>query len=72
MGNITLFQELDSTPERNALELCYLAKHPDARRWLPGPREPHIVRWTVAFIGCEAELIIACLGILGAIRPTGS
>lgn len=43
MGNVTVFQELDSTPDRAAIQQCYLARHPDARRWLPGPEEPHIV-----------------------------
>lgn len=42
-GNVTLFPELKHTPERDAIQECYLAQHPDARWWLPGPREPHTV-----------------------------
>lgn len=44
IGNVTVFQELALTPERERIEACYIAQHPDARWWLPGPREPHIVR----------------------------
>ncbi|KAH9931110.1 pyridoxamine 5'-phosphate oxidase-domain-containing protein [Epithele typhae] len=57
LGNVTLFTELERTPERAALQACYLAAHPDARWWLPGPREPHIAYWarfdphSVYFVG---------------------
>ncbi|KAJ3552205.1 hypothetical protein NM688_g4271 [Phlebia brevispora] len=57
MGNVTIFQELDSTPERDAIQFCYLSRHPDAHRWVPGPREPHIAYWarfdphSVYFVG---------------------
>lgn len=43
IGNVTVFRELALTPERERIEACYIAQHPDARWWLPGPREPHIV-----------------------------
>ena len=43
IGNVTLFTDLNETPEREAIQACYIAQHPDARWWLPGPREPHIV-----------------------------
>ena len=46
MGNVTLFTELDNTPDRDAIQACYIAHHPDARWWLPGPREPHVVSRT--------------------------
>lgn len=42
-GTVTVFTDLHATPDRARLEACYLAAHPDARHWLPGPREPHIV-----------------------------
>lgn len=47
MGNVTIFQDIHATPERDTIQSCYLAKHPDARRWLPGPEAPHIVRSSV-------------------------
>lgn len=43
MGTVTLFPVLEDTPELPAIQACYIAQHPDARWWLPGPREPHIV-----------------------------
>ncbi|PSR74625.1 hypothetical protein PHLCEN_2v9691 [Hermanssonia centrifuga] len=46
MGNVTIFHELEDTPDRDAIESCYLTKHPDARRWLPGPEAPHILPGT--------------------------
>jgi len=57
LGNITLFQDLNATPDREAIQACYLEKHPDARWWLPGPREPHVAYWarfdphSVYFVG---------------------
>ncbi|KAI0743561.1 pyridoxamine 5'-phosphate oxidase-domain-containing protein [Daedaleopsis nitida] len=45
IGNVTLFPEVSHTPERDSIQECYLAQHPDARWWLPGPREPHTVYW---------------------------
>ncbi|KAI0780040.1 pyridoxamine 5'-phosphate oxidase-domain-containing protein [Fomes fomentarius] len=45
IGNVTLFPVVEHTPEHNTIQECYLAKHPDARWWLPGPREPHTVYW---------------------------
>lgn len=43
LGNVTVFPVLGDTPELAAIQACYLAQHPDARWWLPGPREPHVV-----------------------------
>lgn len=43
MGNVTVFREIENTPELEAIQSCYIEKHPDARHWVPGPREPHIV-----------------------------
>ncbi|GJE92227.1 pyridoxamine 5'-phosphate oxidase-domain-containing protein [Phanerochaete sordida] len=45
IGNVTVFADLAAAPERARIEACYLAAHPDARHWLPGPREPHIAYW---------------------------
>ena len=71
MGNVTVFQELDGTPNRDGIETCYLAKHPDARRWLPGPKEPHIVGYAAPplIARCVHEVFWS-LGILGTFRPT--
>ncbi|KAI1794146.1 pyridoxamine 5'-phosphate oxidase-domain-containing protein [Ganoderma leucocontextum] len=46
IGTVTLFPVLEETPELAAIQACYVAQHPDARWWLPGPREPHIAYWT--------------------------
>lgn len=43
MGTVTVFHEVENTPNVDAIESCYLSKHPDARRWCPGPKAPHIV-----------------------------
>ncbi|TBU33795.1 pyridoxamine 5'-phosphate oxidase-domain-containing protein [Dichomitus squalens] len=45
IGNVTVFPVLEETPDREAIQACYVAQHPDARWWLPGPREPHIAYW---------------------------
>ncbi|EKM54482.1 uncharacterized protein PHACADRAFT_258359 [Phanerochaete carnosa HHB-10118-sp] len=45
IGNVTIFTDLHSAPERERIEACYVAQHPDARHWLPGPHEPHIAYW---------------------------
>lgn len=44
IGNVTIFSDVDAIPDEEELKACYTAKHPDARRWVPGPREPHVVR----------------------------
>ena len=44
IGNVTIFSDVDAIPDEEEMKTCYTAKHPDARRWLPGPREPHVVR----------------------------
>jgi len=57
IGNITIFKDLQSAPDVDAIQACYVAKHPDARRWLPGPNEPHIAYWarfdphTIYYVG---------------------
>ena len=43
IGNVTIYEDLHATPDRDRIEACYVARHPDARWWLPGPNEPHIV-----------------------------
>ncbi|KAI8993002.1 pyridoxamine 5'-phosphate oxidase-domain-containing protein [Trametes punicea] len=45
IGNVTLFPDLSLTPDLARIQACYLAQHPDAWRWLPGPREPHVAYW---------------------------
>ncbi|KAM5531589.1 hypothetical protein V8D89_014758 [Ganoderma adspersum] len=45
IGSVTVFPVLEDTPELSAIQACYIAQHPDARWWLPGPREPHIAYW---------------------------
>ncbi|KAI0630380.1 pyridoxamine 5'-phosphate oxidase-domain-containing protein [Trametes polyzona] len=57
IGNVTVFPVLEHTPDLAAIQACYIAQHPDARWWLPGPREPHVAYWarfdphTVYFVG---------------------
>lgn len=57
IGNVTIFTDLHAAPERERIEACYIAQHPDARHWLPGPHEPHIAYWarfdphSVYFVG---------------------
>ena len=35
MGNVTVFYDVDDTPDKDIIEACYVQKHPDARHWLP-------------------------------------
>ena len=35
MGNVTVFYNVDDTPDKEMIEFCYVQKHPDARHWLP-------------------------------------
>ncbi|PCH43767.1 hypothetical protein WOLCODRAFT_75371, partial [Wolfiporia cocos MD-104 SS10] len=57
IGNVTIFEDIRSAPNVDTIQQCYLRRHPDARRWLPGPREPHIAYWarfdphTVYYVG---------------------
>ncbi|KAI0663493.1 pyridoxamine 5'-phosphate oxidase-domain-containing protein [Cubamyces menziesii] len=57
MGNVTVFPDLSRTPDLASIQACYIAHHPDARWWLPGPREPHVAYWarfdphSVYFVG---------------------
>lgn len=44
MGNVTIFQDWDNVPDEETIKACYLAQHPDARRWLPNDDDAaHIV-----------------------------
>ncbi|KZT70976.1 hypothetical protein DAEQUDRAFT_724725 [Daedalea quercina L-15889] len=45
IGNVTIFNDVDVIPDEAEIKDCYIAKHPDARRWVPGPREPHVAYW---------------------------
>ncbi|EPS97717.1 hypothetical protein FOMPIDRAFT_1166186 [Fomitopsis schrenkii] len=57
IGNVTIFSDVDAIPDEEEMKACYTAKHPDARRWVPGPREPHVAYWarfdpqTIYFVG---------------------
>ncbi|KAI9062874.1 hypothetical protein FKP32DRAFT_1612125 [Trametes sanguinea] len=57
IGNVTVFPDLRLTPDLARIQACYLDHHPDARWWLPGPREPHVAYWarfdphSVYFVG---------------------
>ncbi|TFY69159.1 hypothetical protein EVJ58_g579 [Rhodofomes roseus] len=57
IGNVTVFTDVDAIPDEEAMKACYVAKHPDARRWVPGPREPHVAFWarfdpqTIYYVG---------------------
>ncbi|CCM01477.1 uncharacterized protein FIBRA_03531 [Fibroporia radiculosa] len=57
LGNVTIFENLETVPDVDVMRSCYVAKHPDARRWVPGPREPHVAYWarfdphTVYYVG---------------------
>ena len=50
IGNVTVFTDVNTTPERERIQACYLEKHRDARWWIPGPREPHVVRTSITFV----------------------
>lgn len=69
IGNVTIFEDVDNIPEREAIESCYIEKHPDARRWVPGPREPHVVSDTPldCIVVVSPGLSPLTLGILGAL-----
>ena len=57
IGNVTIFSDVDAIPDEEGMKACYTAKHPDARRWVPGPREPHVVR--ILQISCARELNVS-------------
>ncbi|THH31803.1 hypothetical protein EUX98_g2394 [Antrodiella citrinella] len=44
MGNVTVFYNVDETPEKDMLKSCYLQNHPDARHWLPNG-DAHAAYW---------------------------
>ncbi|EIN11836.1 hypothetical protein PUNSTDRAFT_62720, partial [Punctularia strigosozonata HHB-11173 SS5] len=46
IGNVTVFDSDDQIDDVEALQACYLRRHPDARGWLPdSPRAPHLSYW---------------------------
>ncbi|KAH7909042.1 pyridoxamine 5'-phosphate oxidase-domain-containing protein [Hygrophoropsis aurantiaca] len=46
MGSVTVFEDPKSMPERQAIEACYLSKHPDASWWLPDTENgAHLAYW---------------------------
>ncbi|OCH95171.1 hypothetical protein OBBRIDRAFT_721227 [Obba rivulosa] len=57
IGNVTVFRNVRDTPDVDQIQACYLEKHPDAHRWLPGPKEPHVAYWarfdlhTIYYVG---------------------
>lgn len=57
MGNVRVFKDIGDVPDLGSIQRCYVSKHPDARHWLPGPREPHIAYWatfnphTIYYVG---------------------
>ena len=50
IGNVTVYTDVNTTPERERIQACYLEKHRDARWWIPGPREPHVVCGISCFV----------------------
>ncbi|TCD71251.1 hypothetical protein EIP91_011729 [Steccherinum ochraceum] len=44
MGNVTVFDDVDATPDRELIEACYVQNHPDARHWLPSGNS-HAAFW---------------------------
>jgi len=57
IGNVTVFTDVDAIPDEEEMKTCYVSKHPDARRWIPGPGEPHVAYWarfdpeTIYYVG---------------------
>ncbi|KAF4598236.1 hypothetical protein EYR38_006632 [Pleurotus pulmonarius] len=58
IGNVTVYTNTTLVPNRNAIQSCYLARHPDARWWLPEDDDAaHIAYWarfdpeSVYFVG---------------------
>ncbi|EIW83140.1 hypothetical protein CONPUDRAFT_51896 [Coniophora puteana RWD-64-598 SS2] len=46
MGTVTVYENAKDVPDREALQACYLAAHPDAEWWLPEDEEAaHISYW---------------------------
>ena len=67
IGNVTLFPVVDDTPDKEGIQECYLAQHPDARWWLPGPREPHTV--STCWYCCDVAPLSAFQYIAGLLGP---
>ncbi|TFK23656.1 hypothetical protein FA15DRAFT_670250 [Coprinopsis marcescibilis] len=46
LGNVTVFTETSKVPDLATIKECYLAKHPDARWWLPDDEDAaHLAYW---------------------------
>ncbi|KAJ7594013.1 pyridoxamine 5'-phosphate oxidase-domain-containing protein [Mycena floridula] len=45
MGAVSVLADTESVPD--SIKACYLARHPDAKQWLPGdPHGAHLSYWT--------------------------
>lgn len=58
LGNVTIFTDIEGVDNLTEIKKCYLEKHPDAKRWLPGDDEgAHLSYWarfdpeSVYFVG---------------------
>ncbi|KAK0195377.1 pyridoxamine 5'-phosphate oxidase-domain-containing protein, partial [Armillaria mellea] len=58
LGNVTVFTDIEGVDNLTEIKKCYLEKHPDAKRWLPGDDEgAHLSYWarfdleSVYFVG---------------------
>ncbi|EMD37902.1 hypothetical protein CERSUDRAFT_114541 [Gelatoporia subvermispora B] len=57
IGNVTVFRDIREAPDVDEIQACYLEQHPDARHWIPGPKEPHVAYWarfdlhTIYYVG---------------------
>ncbi|PVF97738.1 hypothetical protein CPB86DRAFT_413028 [Serendipita vermifera] len=58
MGNVTVLYDTDIEGEEiGKLEKCFLARHPDARWWIPGKKPAHTAYWarfdprTIYYVG---------------------
>lgn len=58
IGNVTVFKDIETAPDLEAVQSCYLAEHPDARKWVPGPKAPHIVSVHVCYRRWQLKRII--------------
>ncbi|KAG2015775.1 hypothetical protein CC2G_009010 [Coprinopsis cinerea AmutBmut pab1-1] len=46
MGNVTVFTTTNDIPDLATIKQCYLAKHPDAKWWLPDDDDAaHLAYW---------------------------
>ncbi|KAK0485763.1 pyridoxamine 5'-phosphate oxidase-domain-containing protein [Armillaria novae-zelandiae] len=58
LGNVTIFTDIEGVDNLKEIKKCYLEKHPDAKRWLPGDDDgAHLSYWarfdpeSVYFVG---------------------